>query len=271
MTYVITHNRDTSDCFQAMCGVLMGDPSSPTLWNIFLSMFDFIHDPNDLDLLGAVISHLKYADDIALISCSTHGLQSHLRGFKLYCHSNNLTISAGKSWVMVFGHLPSLLPILFLGGEALSFRHSVCYVGAHLQSTHRHLLAAHFTVKRDSTFTAAGGIAGCDLLIGHQRLNPPIAKQLYPALVDCHLINGCEIAIDTNAHLLSMLKQIQLLFLCRMLGLSHCSILAPLFTVTGIMPIHTRRVILALCYLIYLLKLGPEHYTYLALQENFNL
>ncbi|KAJ3861884.1 hypothetical protein EV359DRAFT_46300 [Lentinula novae-zelandiae] len=234
-------------------------------------MFNLVHDPNDLDLLGIVISHLEHADDIALISRSAHGLQSHLRGFELYCHSNNLTISAGKSWVMVFGCLPSLLPILLLGGEALSFRDSVRYVGAHLQSTHRHLLAAHYTVKRDSAFTAAGGIAGCDLLIGHQRLDPPIAKQLYSALVDCHLINGCEIAIDTDAHLLSMLEQVQLLFLRRMLGLSRRSILAPLFTETGIMPIRTRRVILALRYLIYLLKLGPEHYAHLALQENFNL
>ncbi|KAH7878333.1 uncharacterized protein C8R40DRAFT_1016547, partial [Lentinula edodes] len=71
--------------------------------------------------------------------------------------------------------------------------------------------------------------------------------------------------------LLSMLEQIQLLFLRRMLGLSRRSILAPLFTETGIMPIRTRRVILALRYLICLLKLGPEHYAHLALQENFNL
>ncbi|KAJ3932654.1 MAG: hypothetical protein NXY57DRAFT_1002071, partial [Lentinula lateritia] len=68
-----------------------------------------------------------------------------------------------------------------------------------------------------------------------------------------------------------MLEQVQLLFLRRMLGLSRRSMVAPLFTETGIMPIRTRRVILALRYLIYLLKLPPDHYAYLALQENNNL
>ncbi|KAJ3895706.1 hypothetical protein GG344DRAFT_72892 [Lentinula edodes] len=52
-------------------------------------------------------------------------------------------------------------------------------------------------------------IAGCDLIIGHHRLDSLIAKQLYSALVDCNLINGCEIAIDTDNHLLSMLEQVQ--------------------------------------------------------------
>ncbi|GAW03734.1 hypothetical protein LENED_005478 [Lentinula edodes] len=271
MTYVIAHNGDISDRFRAMCGVLMGDPSSPTLWNIFLSTFNLIHDPNDLDLLGIVISHLEHADDIALISRSSHGLQSHLKAFETYCHTNNLSISAGKSWVMVFGRLPSPLPTLYLAGEVLSYRDSVRYVGLHLQSTHRHLFAAHYTVKRDSAITAAGSIAGCDLIIGHRRLDPLIAKQLYSALIDCHLINGCEIAIDTDKHLLSMLEQVQLLFLRWMLGLSRRSMVAPLFTETGIMPIRIRRVILALRYLIYLLKLPPDHYAYLALQENNNL
>ncbi|KAJ3862383.1 hypothetical protein EV359DRAFT_15955, partial [Lentinula novae-zelandiae] len=96
-------------------------------------------------------------------------------------------------------------------------------------------------------------------------------KQLYSALVDCNLINGYEIAINTNNHLLSMLEQVQLLFLRRTLGLSRRSMVAPLFTETGLMLIRTRRVILALRCLIHLLRLLPDHYAYLALQENNHL
>ncbi|KAJ3934845.1 MAG: hypothetical protein NXY57DRAFT_611619 [Lentinula lateritia] len=68
-----------------------------------------------------------------------------------------------------------------------------------------------------------------------------------------------------------MLEQAQPLFPRRTLGLSRRSMVAPLFTETGIMPIRTRRVILALRCLIYLLKLLPDHYAYLALQENNHL
>ncbi|KAJ3858177.1 hypothetical protein EV359DRAFT_52421, partial [Lentinula novae-zelandiae] len=91
---------------------------------------------------------------------------------------------------------------------------------------------------------------------------------LYLALVDCHLIHGCKLAIDTDKFLLSMLEQVQLLYLQRPLGLSRRSMVAPLFTETGIMPIHFCRVILALCYLIYLLNLPLDHYASLALQAN---
>ncbi|KAJ3871486.1 hypothetical protein F5051DRAFT_306582, partial [Lentinula edodes] len=97
------------------------------------------------------------------------------------------------------------------------------------------------------------------------------AKQLYSALVDYNLINGCEIAIDTDNHLLSMLEQVQLLFLRRTLGLSRRSMVAPLFTETGIMLIRTRRGLRALRYLIYLPKLPLDHYAYLALQKNNHL
>ncbi|KAJ3852482.1 hypothetical protein EV368DRAFT_40960 [Lentinula lateritia] len=143
----------------------------------------------------------------------------------------------------------------------------VRYVGTHFQSTHRHMFA-HYTAKRDSAITAAGGIVGCELIIGRNRLDPTISLQLYSALVDCHLIHGCELIIDTDTFLLSMLEQVQLLCLRRLLGLSRRSMVAPLFTETGVMPIRFRRVILALRYLIYLLKLPLDHYANLAPQAN---
>ncbi|KAJ3855488.1 hypothetical protein EV368DRAFT_9284, partial [Lentinula lateritia] len=102
-------------------------------------------------------------------------------------------------------------------------------------------------------------------------LGPSIAKQLYSALIDCHLINACEVIIDTNNVLISMLEQVQLLCLHRLLGLSHQSMTAPLFTKTGIMPIHAQWVILALRNLIYLINLPQNHYASLALHENHNL
>ncbi|KAJ3851204.1 hypothetical protein EV368DRAFT_3967, partial [Lentinula lateritia] len=213
----------------------------------------------------------EHADDMVLITRSALSLQRHLTTFEDYCHNDNLTVSAGKSWVMLFGHLPPTLPTLRLAGSTLPFKDAICYVGIQFQSSHRHLFAAHYTTKHDAAVTAAGGITGCELIIGHQRLDPSIAKQLYSALVDCHLINGCEVIIDTDNLLISMLEQVQLICLHRLLGLSRRSMTTPLFTKTGVMPIRARRVILALRYLIYLINLPRNHYASLALHENHNM
>ncbi|KAJ3769613.1 hypothetical protein FB446DRAFT_648341, partial [Lentinula raphanica] len=79
------------------------------------------------------------------------------------------------------------------------------------------------------------------------------------------------VIIDTNKSSLSLLEDAQHLIIRRMLGLSHNSILAPLFTETGIMPIRYRRIILALRYLAYVLALPPDHYAHLSLQESSRL
>ncbi|KAJ3834421.1 hypothetical protein F5878DRAFT_544864, partial [Lentinula raphanica] len=140
-------------------------------------------------------------------------------------------------------------------------------VGVHFQSSGHHLFAPHYAKKQVAALTAARGIAACDLIVGFRRLDPTITKQLYSSLVDCHLTHGCEVIIDTNKASFSLLEDAQHLILRRMLGLSRNSILAPLFTETGIMPIRPRRVILALRYLLYLLELQHNHYAFLALQE----
>ncbi|KAJ3757761.1 hypothetical protein EV360DRAFT_30012, partial [Lentinula raphanica] len=101
---------------------------------------------------------------------------------------------------------------------------------------------------------------------------PSISKQLYSSLVDCHLTHGCEVIIDTNKSLLSLLEDAQHLILRRMLGLSLNSVLAPLFTETGIMLIRYRRIILALRYLkAYVLALPLDHYAHLSLRESSRL
>ncbi|KAJ3878477.1 hypothetical protein F5051DRAFT_327871, partial [Lentinula edodes] len=184
---------------------------------------------------------------------------------------NALAVSADKSWVMIFGLLPNPLPHLTLSGETLVFRDVVRYVGVFFQSTHRNLFASHYTKKWDCAIGTARAITGCDLLVGNRHMPPSVTKQLYTALVDCHLTNGCEIIPDTDPSLLRLLEDIQIHFLRRMMGLSSNSVIAPLYTETGIMPIRTRRVSLALRYLKYLMDLPDSHYVSLALKENNNL
>ncbi|KAJ3908043.1 hypothetical protein F5879DRAFT_938933 [Lentinula edodes] len=55
-----------------------------------------------------------------------------------------------------------------------------------------------------------------------------ITKQLYTALVDCHLTNGCEIILDANPGLIRILEGVQIRFLRHMLGLSSNFVITPL-------------------------------------------
>ncbi|GAW03939.1 hypothetical protein LENED_005694 [Lentinula edodes] len=133
------------------------------------------------------------------------------------------------------------------------------------------MFAPHYTKKRNAAVGTARAITGCDLLVGNRRMPPSITKQLYTALVDCHLTNGCEVIPDTDPSLIQILEDVQIRFLCRMLNLSNNSVITPLFTESGIMPIRTRRASLALRYLKYLITLPPSHYAFSALWDNDNL
>jgi hypothetical protein len=122
MSFTILQNGELSECFHALCGVLMGDPASPTLWNLFL----------DANLCGIHISHLEHADTIAIISRTPHGLQRHLHELESWCSDNFLSLDVKKSVMMIFGPLPSPLPRLTLSDCRLEIKQSWPYVGVWL-------------------------------------------------------------------------------------------------------------------------------------------
>ncbi|KAJ4465147.1 hypothetical protein C8J55DRAFT_398787, partial [Lentinula edodes] len=166
---------------------------------------------------------------------------------------------------------PLVLPQLTLSNKPLKFRDVGQYVGIFFQSTHRNMFAPHYTEKHDAAVGTAHAITGCDLLVGNRCMPPSITKQLYTALVDCHLTNGCEIIPNTDPSLFQILEDVQICFLRQMLNLSNNSVITPLFTELGVMPICTRRTSLALRYLKYLITLPLSHNAFSALWENNNL
>ncbi|KAH7873120.1 uncharacterized protein C8R40DRAFT_1005905, partial [Lentinula edodes] len=175
------------------------------------------------------------------------------------------------SLLMLFGRLPLVLPQLTLSDKPLKFRDVGRYVGILFQSTHHNMFTPHYTKKCDAAVGTACAITGCNLVVGNHRMPPSITKQLYTALVDCHLTNGCEIIPDIDLSLFQILKDVQIRFLRRMLNLSNNSVITPLFIESGIMPIHTCCTSLALRYLKYLITLPPSHYAFSALWEKNNL
>ena len=87
-------------------GVKQGCPLSPLLFSLFIS--DFPSMPclaqHGVQLRQGVriVSHVFYADDLALVSYTEAGLQRMLQGLEEYAGRKGLTVNAAKSEVVVF-------------------------------------------------------------------------------------------------------------------------------------------------------------------------
>ena len=118
-------------------GVRQGCPLSPTLFGIF---FDGLHDhlqshapTAGLQLRsGRWVSSLVYADDVALLSHTSQGLQQLIDAMLGFCTSMGLTISPTKTEVVVF-HAPpsdsSPAPQWHVGSSRLPVTSSFKYLG----------------------------------------------------------------------------------------------------------------------------------------------
>jgi hypothetical protein len=102
---------------------------------------------------------------------------------------------------------------------------------------------------------------------------PPVkGRQLYMARVDPRdLITGYEVVLDAMLAPLQPLEQVQLTFIRRLLGLPTRSTRHILFTETGLLPLRYRRLMLALRYMSYLVKLPPQHYANAAFWDSVDL
>lgn len=112
-------------------------------------MSDFVisMDPDDVILGGASASNLEHADDILLMSYSARGLQTQLNVVLLWCSMNFMCINAVKSFIAIFGTLPSTLPIFTLGDNMVDVVEKITYVGITFQTTHPNIFASHYCTK----------------------------------------------------------------------------------------------------------------------------
>ena len=108
-----------------------------------------------------------------------------------------------------------------------------------------------------------------DTFIG--TLPPKEGKLLYNSRVDPILTFSCEVVLDVDEKSVQKVMDVQHLFIRRLLDVGSRSMLATLFTETGIMPLRFHCTKLAIRYLAYLGQLPSSHYVYAALQESKSL
>ncbi|KAI0325398.1 hypothetical protein GY45DRAFT_1348903 [Cubamyces sp. BRFM 1775] len=268
LRYIVRYDGEMTELFQALMGILIGDPASPMLWLLFISDFDLDDHVDDVFLAGRRVSHLEQADDMALMSYSATGMQNKLDQFERYCAVTFVHINVPKSAASIHGPLPTHLPRLVLCGIPLQFAPTATYVGMTLSSTERDIFHVHHETKATKARQAAGAAMSIESYTGH--LPPHIALTLYRAHVDPHLTAGCEVALATRSGAIDELEDVQRTFLRRALSVSKRSQTAPLYTETGIWPLAYRRFQLAVRYLIYVLRDRPPM-VYAAFTEQWEM
>ncbi|KAJ7301020.1 hypothetical protein DFH08DRAFT_979134 [Mycena albidolilacea] len=199
-----------SDVFQSDIGVPIGDPASPTLWDLSFADFKLHLDPDDLRLGGV----------------------RHLNTFARWCGNNMLEANATKSWVMIFGPIPSVIPVLTLNGIMVRYTDRFAYVGITFQSTARNIFASYYAAKASTARGTGYSVLGIESYIGD--LPPKEGRLLYMACIDPHLVSAADIIVDVDDTALALLEKVQRSFLRRLLGLDQHSMRAPLFTELGL-------------------------------------
>lgn len=110
-----------------------GCPLSPLLFSLFINDFERWTDlRHGVKLPGQqrIVSHLFYADDLALMSSTKEGLQTMLDSLAAYSRRKGLTVNEQKSKIVVFNsHTSDPQPPFMYRNTALEQLHEFKYLG----------------------------------------------------------------------------------------------------------------------------------------------
>ncbi|KAF8057021.1 hypothetical protein FPV67DRAFT_1430995 [Lyophyllum atratum] len=269
MTYIVRLNGEMSRRFLCSLGLLTGDPSSPDLWNLYLSDFRVGSYAGDVWLAEIQASKLEQADDIALATPCTVAVQGKLNDMYRWAAGNGCEIQFEKNVIGLLGVMPAHVPSFYLGTHQLEVVRDFQYVGIHFRSGVDNYFVEHYRLSAQKALRVANMSLGVQRIVG----DLPVweSRALYMARVDPYLTSGCEVALDVVTSQRESLEKVQHYYLRRMLGLPARSMLAVLFSETGLMPIRYRRLVLALKYLLYLLGLPRDRLASAAMREAYAL
>ncbi|KAJ6466331.1 hypothetical protein C8R45DRAFT_939129 [Mycena sanguinolenta] len=203
------------------------------------------------------------------MSTSFPAFQLKVNNFHKWGANKRAFVSTKKSKWMIFGPLPRNIPTLWCGDTAVELVFEFKYMGVWFTSIHRNVLARHYAIKASKARATSNAIFAVKHRIGSLPVREGLV--LYMARVDCYLISGGELALDTDAPLLQDLQDVQHAYLRRLLGLNPYSMLAVLFTETGQLPVRIRRLLLALGRLRYMLGVDHRRVVYDALLDSVAL
>ncbi|KAJ9529264.1 hypothetical protein QJQ45_007943 [Haematococcus lacustris] len=115
-------------------GVKQGCPISPLLFALYVHDIskEFLGPVDAVRVQGTPVTHFMYADDLTLVSTSSHGLQRLVCQLQGFADRKHLTVNVGKSKVMVFnGNSQTAAPSIGYKHEILPVVREFKYLGMH--------------------------------------------------------------------------------------------------------------------------------------------
>ncbi|VDB85252.1 unnamed protein product [Peniophora sp. CBMAI 1063] len=264
MAYVVQLEGAYSEEFSSDIGVLIGDPSSPTLWNLFLSDFCPPEDEQDPIIAGVRMPILTHADDMVGMKLGDRGMQALLSYVGRYSSRSQVVTNAIKTKMLCVGPIPKHPTTFHLQGIPIQYVTEADYIGIPCCTTVKDFFDLVYERAAARANWAALAITGARSVVG--RLRPVDAKTLYDARVDCYQILAADVVPDIGSKI-DALEKIQQAFARRVLGLRKRSLIIPLYTELGMVPIRYRRLKLALRFLRYVVTQPAGRYVRLAMQE----
>ena len=184
-----------STTFQSLLGVKQGCPLSPTLFGIFIDDFQCELEAGSVgfalpSLAGVPTPALFYADDLALVSNTSAGLQAQLDLLQAYSQRWRLTVNVQKTKVVVYTAARKQVtpPQLTYLGAPIEVLDTFRYLGVDLHST-KAFAAASDDRAASAQRAALALCTRCEDLRLH---DPALLMHLFDALVRPVMLYGVE-------------------------------------------------------------------------------
>ncbi len=226
LRYVLRFNGEFSEQFRAAATSWLATLRLRSSGSSSSRTSCFLRTPDNIELATTLVNLLLIADNIAAMSMSNGGIQSKAEQVADFCAASLLILCVPKSIIMVFNALPKR-PVL-IHGRPMHLLETATYAGMTFTSTHRGKFVRHYEVNA----AAARNIANTSLCLESRvgTLQPSSVLSTYRALMEPHLVYGCEAAIDVRPTSLAPLLAVQTTAFRRALAVSPRSFTIPLYT-----------------------------------------
>ena len=186
-------------CFPSLMGVKQGCPLSPTLFGLYLDDFESgLRAEVGAEAAGlptwesgVAVPPLFYADDQALLSIMTTGLQRQIEYLAQYCDTWGLTVNTKKTKVVVYGIVaPRSVGDFHYQGTSIERVPTFKYLGVHLHSSHAFCSAgaARALAGKEAVHILRRRMAQCGL-----HCHPTLAMSLFDVFVRPVMSYGVEV------------------------------------------------------------------------------
>ena len=242
-------NGEIGDIFDNEHGVIQGGVISPLLFNIFLEdLPSYLDNQCGVKMDNIRISHILQADDLALISDTSTGLQKLIKGLETFSQRWHIEINIEKTKVMIFNKKCIVLPTIQnfkMNGKNIEETDSYKYLGTFISNKKDHY-ADNLKYIRNKALRSIASLR--DKI--RRSLKNHVSFRLLMKLFDSHVLPildyGSEVWFTGNN--IKDLEYVQLWFIKSSLGIKTQSSNLITFGDTGRFPLLLRQQDFALKY-----------------------